>query len=80
MGGVKKCQKSIFKVNFLCQKSLESLFFSLKNTILTTFLSLTFLITSFLKSRYYQNYAQFLTARHYTNSQNSLITFEYVDF
>ena len=40
---------------------------------LSTFLLLTFLIASILKSL-----AQFLTARHYTNSQNSMISFGYV--
>ena len=38
-----------------------------------------FLITSIFKSLNYYNNAQFLTARHYTNSQNSLISFGYVD-
>ena len=39
-----------------------------------------FLITSIFKSLYYQNDAQFLTARHFTNSKNSIISIGYVDF
>ena len=54
------------KVNFLCQKSSESFsfFFSLK--IIN--LGAHFLLLTFL------------TAPHYTNSQNSIISFWYIDF
>ena len=36
-----------------------------------------FLIKSIFKAVYYQNDAQFLTPRHYSNSQNLVISFEY---
>ena len=57
-----------------------SLFFSLKdNNLGAHFLFSTFLITSIFKSLYYLNDAQFLKACHYTNPQNSIIFFGYVD-
>ena len=45
---------------------------SLKNTNLGAH----FLITSIFKSHDVKNGAQFLTARHYTNSQNQMTSFE----
>ena len=38
------------------------------------------MITSIFKSLYFLKWCPFLTAHHYTNSQNSTIFFGYVDF
>ena len=57
-------------------------FFLLKNNNLGAhfnFMLLTFFDNINFKLLYYYNDAQFLTARHYTNSQNSIISFGYVD-
>ena len=73
LGGVKKCQVLTFKVFII--------FFSLMNTNLwANVLFFTFLITLTFKSLYYKNGVQFLAARLYTNSKNSIISFGYVDF
>ena len=64
-GGVKKCQTLTFKVNFLYQISSEYFWFFSH-----------FLITSIFKSLYFLNDVQFLTAHHYSNSQNSIISFD----
>ena len=68
-GGVKKCQTLTFKVNFLYQISSEYFWFFSH-----------FLITSIFKSLYFLNDVQFLTAHHYSNSQNSIISLDYSQF
>ena len=61
-----------FKVNFLCQKSSESfsIFFCIEEYQFrsTFFCYLHFLITTILKSLYFQSDAQFLTPPHNINS------------
>ena len=67
---VKKCQNLTFKVIFFIEKyQFRKIFFIID----------IFLIASVLESLYYQNDAQSLTAHHYNNSPNSIISFEYVD-
>ena len=75
-GGVKKCQPLTFKVNFPCEKSSGSFsfLFHLKSQFTSTF------FPSIFKSLHYCNDVQLLTASNYTNSQNSIISFGYVDF
>ena len=72
-----------FKVKFLNQVIwIFLIFFSLKNTNLGAHLSSllpSLTVPSIIQSLYYWNCAQKLTACHYTNSQNSIISFGYVD-
>ena len=60
------CRNLTFKVNFLCQKSsrFSDFFFIEEYEFRSIFLLLTFFD------------AKFLTARHYSNSQNSIISFD----
>jgi hypothetical protein len=71
--------KSIFYIKN--HRNLSHFFFSLKNINLAAhFFYWHLLMTSIFKSLYFLKWWPFLTPPHYTNSQNSMISFRSVDF
>ena len=65
-----------FKVIFRREEFFQIFFFVEKYEVRSTFFVIDIFDSIHFKSLYFLNDAQFLTARHYSNSQNSIISFD----